>query len=466
MTVTICWFRRNLRLADNAALVAAAANSSAVVPLFVHRDNEVAHGPGLAALAWLNRSLASLDTQLRELGSRLVIRSGLPATELARIANECGATRVHCQRDWTPAGIAEENATRDVLASVGVELAVSEGQLLVTPETLTTQAGGPFRVFTPFHTALTRQWEAIMPLEPPPALPRPPLMPASAGPVSPRHGAPDIARWWVPGEPAARARLQRFVRETLPDYASDRDRPDLHGTSELSPSLAWGELSPMQVSAAALDADGEAASAFLRQLAWREFAYHVLHSYPNTLDEPLRERFSAFPWCADEASTNAWRTGQTGYPLVDAGMRQLAATGWMHNRVRLVCGSFLTKHLLQPWQTGLAHFEARLADYDPAANAFNWQWVAGCGADAAPYFRVFNPTLQGTRFDPDGAYVRAWVPELAELDVRWVHQPWKAPTQELAAAGVALGKSYPAPIIDHAEGRARALAAFASLGNR
>jgi deoxyribodipyrimidine photo-lyase len=292
-------------------------------------------------------------------------------------------------------------------------------------------------------------------------------MPASAGPVSPRSGTPDVLRWWDVGEQAAQARLARFAGEALCDYATQRDRPDLRGTSELSPSLAWGEISPAQVVAHVLKVSGqEQAGQFLRQLAWREFSHHVMHHFPRTLDEPLRERFATFPWSTDEAGVLAWRAGETGYPLVDAGMRQLTATGWIHNRVRLVCASFLTKHLLQPWQSGEAHFEARLADYDPATNAFNWQWVAGSGADAAPYFRVFNPTLQGTRFDPDGSYIRTWVPELKGLPARWIHQPASAPHDVLTVAGVRLGDNYPRPIIDHVEARARALAAFASLSGK
>ncbi|PKQ15063.1 MAG: deoxyribodipyrimidine photolyase [Actinobacteria bacterium HGW-Actinobacteria-7] len=465
MTVSICWFRRNLRLADNAALSAALSGSTVVVPVFIHRDAERPHDPGATSLAWLYHSLASLDASLRERGSGLTTRAGTPAAELARIAQECGASRVHCQRDWTPSGIAEETAVRDVLASVGVRLVVSEGQLLVTPDAVATRAGGPFRVFTPYFKAFNSIWEPPALLPAPVSLPRPTRMPVSSGPVSPRPGTPDIARWWTVGEDAAASRVGRFVSGALHAYASDRDRMDLHGTSELSASLAWGEISPSQVMAASLGA-GDVAQPFVRQLAWREFSHHVLHYFPHTLDAPLRERFSAFPWCHDDAGVSAWQSGMTGYPLVDAGMRQLLTTGWMHNRVRLVCGSFLTKHLLQPWQTGAAFFEARLADYDPAANTFNWQWVAGCGADAAPYFRVFNPVVQGARFDPDGAYVRSWVPELAGLDARWIHRPWQAPARELASAGVELGKTYPSPIIDHAEARERALAAFASIKQR
>lgn len=463
MTVTICWFRRNLRLADNAALCAAAANSTSMVPLFVHRDVPLAHAPGAASLAWLRLSLGSLHEELHARGSRLVVRTGLPAVELVRIAVETGARRVHCQRDWTPSGMAEESAARDLLGSEGIEFVVSEGQLLVRPDAVTTAKGDPYRVFTPFYSTWRRQWHVPSMVGTPDLPPCPSPAPASGGPPSVRAGAPDVARWWSAGESGAHARMREFAETAAANYAVDRDNPGVRGTSELSPRLVWGELSVAQVvdSVSALDAD--MVEPFIRQLAWREFAYHLLHHYPATLDDPLRERFSAFPWCRDAQGVDAWRRGETGYPLVDAGMRQLTTTGWMHNRVRLVCGSFFAKDLLQPWQTGASHFEDRLVDFDPAANAFNWQWIAGCGADASPFFRIFNPVLQATRHDPDGDYVRRWVPELSKMPLRWIHRPWAAPESILTDAGVSLDKDYPRPIIDHGEARARALAAFSSL---
>ena len=266
------------------------------------------------------------------------------------------------------------------------------------------------------------------------------------------------------GESAALARLGEFVDTALSDYADAHDLPAVRGTSELSAPLACGELSPRQVAWAAAQAEGEdVAAPFIRQLAWREFAYHVLAANPSSLDEPLRREFSAMPWRDDPAALEAWLAGQTGWPLVDAGMRQLAETGWMHNRVRMVVASALTKDLLVPWQSGAEAFERLLGDFDPAANAFNWQWVAGSGADAAPYFRIFNPALQGKRFDPDGDYVRRWVPELAEMPARFIHRPWEAPEAALEAAGVRLGEDYPEQLIDHGEARRRALAAFSAI---
>ncbi|HSK47314.1 MAG TPA: FAD-binding domain-containing protein, partial [Coriobacteriia bacterium] len=254
-----------------------------------------------------------------------------------------------------------------------------------------------------------------------------------------------------------------FAEVRLEDYAGQRDFPAEDSTSRLSPHLAWGELSPRQVAEVALEADEPHAAAFVRQLAWREFSYHVLHHNPSSSERPLDPKFEAFPWREDRGALESWKAGRTGFPLVDAGMRQLAASGWMHNRVRLLCASFLTKDLLVPWQQGEEHFRQQLVDYDPAINPFNWQWVAGSGADAAPYFRVFSPSRQAERFDPQAAYIREWVPELARLSERRAREPWRASREELADAGVSLGDTYPERIIDHAEARERALAAFSAI---
>lgn len=456
------WFRRDLRLADNAALAAALASADAVVPVFVV-PIEGPHAPGVASRDWLAGSLAALDGELNARGAELVVRSGSAADAIAAIAREVSASTVHCQRDWTPMAMAEESSVRQALGEHGIGLRVAEGQLLVNPEELRTGEGGPYRVFTPFYRAWRQRWESKRPHEAPPRIPTLAVLPASESRPSDTAAKSLTASGWEFGEAAAQCRLAEFVGNGLEHYSDDRDLPALHGTSELSPRLAWGELSARQVALRALEGAGELAEPFVRQLAWREFAYHVLHHFPHTAEQPLRPEFSAFPWCDDQAGFEAWTSGHTGYPIVDAGMRQLAATGWMHNRVRLVCGSFLTKDLLIPWQMGEAYFREALCDYDPAANAFNWQWVAGSGADAAPYFRIFNPTIQGKRFDPDGAYVRAWVPELVRVPSRWIHNPWEAPTGVLRDAEVVIGETYPDRVIDHSEARNRALAAFAAL---
>jgi len=458
----IVWFRRDLRLSDNPALADALARAERVTPLFVEPDPAAPHGPGAASLAWLERSLTALDADLQARGSALTRRRGPVPGALARAAAECGASLVTCTRDWSPAGLAEERATTAALGEVGIELHVVEAQLLSPPGSLATASGSAYAVFTPF----SRVWKAALrPMLPLPAPEHIPTAALSAGPPSSdTAGGYDVTFAWTPGEAGAQHLLGEFVRGGVASYDIERDIPGVRGTSELSPHLAWGEVSPRQIVASVLAAvDDETAWPYLRQLAWREFGCHVLHAHPETLDQPLRCEFAAFPWRDDPGGLAAWLEGRTGYPLVDAGMRQLAETGWMHNRVRLVAASFLTKHLLIPWQTGETEFRNRLVDFDPAANAFNWQWVAGSGADAAPYFRIFNPTLQGTRFDEDGTYIRRWVPELSRLSPHSIHQPWLAPQSELRAARVTLGVTYPRPIVDHREARVRALAALASI---
>jgi deoxyribodipyrimidine photo-lyase len=345
-------------------------------------------------------------------------------------------------------------------------------------------------VFTPFWRACLRRPAPASPLPAPRELPAAPLEPAGV-PLETlqaeveRPWAAGFDQVWTPGEAGAHARLARFLEQAVDDYARDRDRPDLEGSSRLSPHLHWGEISPRQVwhavagrlAEAGIDLEAavgppswagdeapglrRSAGAFLRQLGWREFGAHLLNHFPTTVDRPLRERFAGFPWRDDPAALEAWRRGRTGYPMVDAAMRELWATGWLHNRARLIAGSFLVKDLLLPWQLGAAWFWDTLVDADLGDNTLGWQWVTGCGADAAPYFRILNPVTQGRRHDPDGAYVRRWVPELAGLTAERIHAPWQATPEELAAAGVVIGDTYPAPIIDHGEARSRALAAYA-----
>jgi deoxyribodipyrimidine photo-lyase len=351
--------------------------------------------------------------------------------------------------------------------------------LLFEPEALRTGSGGPYRVFTPFWNALQA---APAPLPP---LPVPRLSAPEAWPESLDLGGlglwpePDRAAgmrsFWNPGWEGARALMRDHLPGALERYEADRDRPDRDATARLSPHLHFGEIGPREAWAAAGGflvpsapgereaPEGPGAAAWRRQLAWREFAHHLLAHFPHTAEAPLRPAFIAFPWSASEAHLEAWRRGRTGYPLVDAGMRQLGSIGWMHNRVRMTAASFLVKHLLLPWQAGARWFWDALVDADLAQNTLGWQWVAGCGADAAPYFRIFNPVAQGEKSDPDGAYVRRWVPELARLPARWIHRPWEAPAAVLSEAGVALGKGYPRPLVDHAAARARTLAAYASL---
>jgi deoxyribodipyrimidine photo-lyase len=458
---SIVWFRRDLRLADNDALAGALAAADTVVPIWA-----APHPAGSGEDHWLAHSLRALDTDLSERGSNLTTRTGPAAIALVTLAREHAVRSVHCTRVWTPEGLAEEREVASALETEGVRLVVTEGSFLVPPDALKTGTGGPYRVFTPYFRSWEQVWGPSEPQDAPLSVPGPGTITASDPLPDRRGGAPDTARWWTPGEAGAHARLATFVDEALADYAEERDLPSLDSTSRLSPHLAFGEISPRQIVAAVTRSGlpAEVTRPFVRQLSWREFAAHVLHHHPHMLTEPLRPEFAAMPWRDDPDAFAAWREGRTGYPLVDAGMRQLAATGWMHNRVRLVAASFLTKHLLLPWQAGERFFAEMLIDFDVASNVFNWQWVAGCGADAAPYFRIFNPTLQAARFDPDGKYIRRWVPELEHVPARWIAEPWRmSPAEAAEAEGVRAGIDYPAPIVEHREARERALAAYSAL---
>lgn len=442
MTVVV-WFRDDLRLADHPALDAAAA-VGAVVPVFV-RDASFT-GLGGAARWWLHRALAALGHDVAAKGGHLNLLSGDVAEALSHAAAQAGADEIHALASRVPAERAMQEGVARKLAEEEVRLVLHPGALLHQPNAIRTGAGTAYSVFTPF-------WRAFSAIEVAP--PRPSAQPQW---VDRRFGeslaslpaAPDWAdgleETWAVGEAAAVARLETFVAEGLADYARHRDRPDLPGTSRLSPDLRWGHLSParvwrrVQMAMAADPACETGGWAFLRQLGWREFAHHVLDAHPDLATRNLKSGFDAYPWRDDASALARWKSGETGYPLVDAAMRELWRTGWMHNRCRMVAASFLVKDLRQDWRTGLAWFDETLVDADPALDPFGWQWVAGTGADAAPYFRVFNPLAQGEKFDPQGDYVARWLPERAGLT---------------AAGRHALG---PRPVVDHAEARRAALA--------
>jgi deoxyribodipyrimidine photo-lyase len=474
----IVWFRRDLRLRDNPALEAALAAGGPVIPLFIESPQEESPwASGAASRWWLHNSLASLDRSLRSRGSCLILRSGPSIRCLLELAGECGAAGVYWNRGYEPEVAARDATVRSELVSHGLNTGTHNGSLLFEPAAVRNSSGGPFRVFTPFWRAcISGLAQPRAPGRFCPALPPPrrwpaglPLQQLRLTPVPDWAGG--LRQVWEPGEEGARARLEQFVGGALAGYTRARELPAVKGTSRLSPHLHFGEISPHTLwhrikTVLGKNDDSalrEAGDAFLRQLGWREFAWHVLVNIPGFDREPLRSDFRKFPWRQSALALKAWQRGQTGYPLVDAGMRELWATGWMHNRVRMVVASFLTKHLLLPWIEGARWFWDTLVDADLANNAFGWQWTAGCGADAAPYFRIFNPVSQGERFDPEGDYIRRWVPELSRLPTRWIHKPWQAPAAILAGSGIRLGKNYPRPIVDHAEARARALAAYRSL---
>ncbi|GAB4362038.1 MAG: deoxyribodipyrimidine photo-lyase [Methylohalobius crimeensis] len=469
----LVWFRRDLRLADNPALHAALADYRTVLPIYIHAPEEEAPwAPGSASRWWLHESLEALDASLRQKGSRLILRRGPSRRTLPALCRETGAKTVFWNRLIEPAARKRDRTVETALREAGIAVEEKESALLYPPETTAKEDGTPYRVFTPFWKNCLNSG---LPASARPAPNRLPPIPDGISslslealkllPKTPWYAS--IAACWQPGEAGAGNALAAFVDHALPDYSKGRDRPDLALTSRLSPHLHFGEISPQRVAAeaqAATPPGSGAAEAFLRELGWREFSHALLCHFPALPDTPLDARFERFPWANDHADRfEAWRRGQTGIPLVDAGMRQLWRTGWMHNRVRMVVASFLVKNLLIPWQEGARWFWDTLVDADLANNSQNWQWVAGCGADAAPYFRIFNPVLQGRKCDPWGNYVRRWVPELAKLPAPSIHAPWETKETALKSAGIRLGDDYPLPIVDLKASRKQALDAFAHI---
>ncbi|NNU28808.1 cryptochrome/photolyase family protein [Isoptericola sediminis] len=446
MPTTVMWFRRDLRLADNPALLAALetarADDSAVVGLYV-LDDVLWRRAGANRLAYLRESLRALDEAC---GGRLVVRRGDPVDVVPRVVREAGAAEVHAAAGYEPYGRRRDDEVAAALDGPGVPLVRTGSPYAVAPGRLFTQSGGAYQVFTPFRRAwLEHGWRE--PVHRPRQIPWADL-PGEDLPHSPEP----TARLPRAGEEAARRRWRDFLDDGLADYPAARDRPDLAGTSAMSVHLRWGEIHPrtMLADLATAQSDGapsEAVATFRSELSWREFHADVLYHRPDARTRSLRAVVPDDAWTRGEQETEwltAWTEGRTGYPFVDAGMRQLLATGWMHNRVRMVVASFLVKDLHVRWQRGAEHFMAHLVDGDVSQNQLNWQWVAGTGHDAAPYFRIFNPVTQGEKFDPDGEYVRRWVPELREVAGRRVHQPWKLDTPPA---------DYPAPLVDHAHER-------------
>jgi deoxyribodipyrimidine photo-lyase len=483
MNPAIVWFRSDLRLADNPALHAAAASRRPLVCLYIHDEKTPGpRSPGGAARWWLHSSLQALHAALEKRGGGLTILSGAAESILLKLATELRVGAVYWNRRYDEPGRELDATLETTLRQRDIEVASFNGHLLHEPWTLKNKAGKPFRVFTAYWRTALRHAAPESPLRAPGALKFHPwprrfkLKPASLATLKLEPRAPDwaggIRTLWTPDEPSARRHLQRFLSNTLSEYSTDRDRPDRLGTSRLSPYLSFGNISVRQVWHIAQEAVRSRRSRalprqlekFFAELGWREFNYHLLYHHPSLAKRNFQSKFDPLPWRHDPRGLRAWQRGLTGYPIVDAGMRELWTTGWMHNRVRMVAASFLIKHLLIDWRTGEQWFWDTLVDADPANNPANWQWVAGTGADAAPYFRIFNPILQGEKFDPEGVYVRRWIPELAQLPNKVIHKPWTARPAQLANAGVILGKTYPHPIVDHDKARGRALMSVKSLG--
>ncbi|MFN0263679.1 cryptochrome/photolyase family protein [Tepidamorphus sp. 3E244] len=472
----IAWLRNDLRLEDNPALAEAARAEGGVVVVYIlDEESEGLRAKGSASRWWLHHSLARLSGAIADKGGRLVLRSGNALNHLLDIANKTGAEDIHWNRRYGPGEFDVDTQIKDTLKERDLNPVSHPGNLLVEPWEVKTQEGNPYKVFTPFwRSAREHGWRDTLH-----AAPR--EMKDASGDL----GSDDLDDWkllpttpnwaenfserWQPGEDGARGRLRDFIDSELDGYGKMRDRPDKDHTSRLSAHLHHGEISPHTIVRAVNhavdkgDVPENDAAKFLSEIGWREFSHNLLYNFPKILKDNLQEKFDNFPWEKNDKALTAWQRGRTGYPIVDAGMRELWRDGIIHNRIRMVVASFLIKDLLIDWRTGEDWFWDTLLDADLANNTASWQWVAGSGADAAPYFRVFNPVLQGEKFDPKGDYVRRHVPELADMPDKYIHKPWKAPKDVLEKASVTLGDTYPEPIVDHGEARDRALKIFEDL---
>jgi deoxyribodipyrimidine photo-lyase len=470
----IVWFRQDLRLRDNPALDAAARSGRPILPVFILDDRHPADWRmGGASRWWLHHSLRSLNASLN---GRLLLRRGDAQVVLPEVLHEFNSSTVYWNRLYEPWAIARDTAIKQELLDASFDVKSFNGSLLFDPPNTNKADGTPYKVFTPFYRKGCLQ-NGIPPREPLEKPSKLRLHKTSTGLSLDELGLMPTINWydeiaatWTPGEDGAKARLDAFLDAGIVDYKDGRNRPDQQHVSRLSPHLHFGEMSPNQAwyavdpSGTGLDLETNA-DCFLSELGWREFSYNLLYNQPDLPTRNLQKKFDRFPWRDDKAALRRWQKGETGYPIVDAGMRELWRTGYMHNRLRMVVGSFLVKNLMLHWHHGESWFWDTLLDADLASNSASWQWIAGCGADAAPYFRIFNPVTQGKRFDPDGLYVRHYVPELAELPDKFLHAPWEAPDSILADAGVVLGDTYPEPVVDLKASRERALAAFKSLGS-
>jgi deoxyribodipyrimidine photo-lyase len=461
---SLVWFRHDLRLGDHPALDAAIKRGGKLVLLYILED-DAARQPGAARKVWLHHSLKSLANDIQSRGGRLILRKGKAETVIKTVVEESGAEAIFWNRRYHEKDRDRDRDIKTDLKEQGLTVESFKGNLLVEPWEVSTKSGGPYRVFTPFWRAAKAQLDVAGAL---PAPDRLDCLPGNVGsddlddwallPTQPDWGSKMLAHH-TPGETGAMERLKAFLAGPIEDYADGRNRPDKDLTSRLSPHLAHGEISPRQIWNACKGND-VTSQKFLTEIGWREFSYTLLFYNADLATQNFAQGYETMAWEHDEQVIDRWAKGQTGYPFVDAGMRQLWETGWMHNRVRMVVASFLIKHLMIDWRDGEDWFWDTLLEADHAANAASWQWVAGTGADAAPYFRVFNPFGQGEKFDPNGDYVRRWVPELKDMPKKYIHQPWTAPKSVLQDAGVTLGETYPEPIVDHKQARERVLAAY------
>ncbi len=480
----IVWFRRDLRLTDNPALHWATQQKRPVLCVYIN-DTQATddNKPGGASRWWLHHSLLALDSQLSNCGNKLHLISGSPDESMYKLVEATGADTVVWNRRYEPSAIALDSAIKKHLIDIGHTVTSFPGNYCHEPWQVQREGKHPYKVFTAYWRAsLKHATLAVAGADTDTATDGPEKILCyrgkgcsgvnieSLGLLPTLPWADQFADTWQPGEAGAAIRLQQLLDGAISHYSEGRDLPAVEGTSRLSPHLAFGEISPRQITAAIADRvvsgelkDDDNTETYRKEIGWRDFACHLLYHFPHTTENPLDVRFKKFPWKKNKKALQRWQQGNTGIPLVDAGMRQLWQTGWMHNRVRMVVGSLLIKNMGIHWLEGARWFWDTLLDADLASNTMGWQWVAGSGADAAPYFRVFNPVRQGERFDPDGDYIRQWVPEIAKLGKKTIHAPWTASDTELANAGIVLGKTYPKPIVDLAQSRKDALERFGTI---
>lgn len=462
----IIWFRQDLRLSDNPALESALSADCPIIPIFID-DIACGRQAGTMGRWWRDQSLSKLNDALKQRGNHLIYRSGKAEKILLALAAETNAAAVYWNRQYEADIVARDTDIKATLKNAGREAESFNGSLLFEPWEVTSKStGGPFKVFTPFWRACRALGLARGLSDAPKRVPAPDIV-SQSDPLPVTDALPhmDSLTNWQPGEDGAHAALQLFLTQNINGYGERRNLPAEPATSRLSPHLRWGEISPARIAAETKKAkvnqdDGDK---FLSEIGWREFSYQLLYHNPDMPKTCLQDKFEAFPWRDSTEDLEAWKRGETGYPIVDAGMRELRRTGFMHNRVRMIAASFLIKHLLIDWREGEKWFWECLVDADPANNTAGWQWVAGCGADAAPYFRIFNPILQGPKFDAQGVYTKTYVPELNALSGKTLFSPWTAKTDMLDSGQIALGDTYPNPIVNHEAARARALESFKSL---
>jgi deoxyribodipyrimidine photo-lyase len=472
MDTIIVWFRNDLRLRDQPALYQAVNRARSVLPVYIQDTHQYKWHAGAASQWWLHHSLQRLNEKLENAGNNLLIFQGDTEKHLQTLIEQTGASAIYCTRSYEPEMEIRDQQLQTLFTNQGIDFRIYPGNLLNEPEAISNKLGQAYKVFTPYYKeVLARGWSST-PLPSPRNIPRgnKNKIPNAVSldhlkllPAIPWYET--LARHWQIGEDAADKVCKEFASPNiLKHYIAYRDVPSIHGTSRLSPYIHFGEISVRVIAKHLQKQSSEGATAVLRQLIWRDFAHHIIHHFPETDLNAFQKKFNHFAWNKpDKAKLLAWKKGMTGIPIIDAGMRELWHTGWMHNRVRMLVASFLTKNLLIHWQYGAKWFWDTLVDADLAQNSMNWQWVAGSGVDAAPYFRIFNPVTQGEKFDKDGDYVKRWIPEISGLEKKWIHRPWQTPSEQLSLAGITLGKTYPYPIVDLKQTREEALYAYNSI---